>query len=152
MALICDAVPFCSPPEHFPTRRSAIWAMPARLSTSPAGSLSANKLAVYCTVSMTVRSLSSPPVCMTADTRPRAIACRGCMPKIDTWPAVGWDRPRMRSMVDVLPAPLGPRTATISPEAMLTSTSRTAWTCPKCFLTPFSSTASGGTASRTASP
>src|SRR5579859_4398265 len=60
----------CSPPEHFPTRRSAIWVIPARSSTSAAGLLCANRLAVYCTVSETVRSFSSPPVCITAETRP----------------------------------------------------------------------------------
>src|SRR5579862_4833034 len=133
----------CSPPEHFPTRRSAIWVIPARSSTSAAGLRCANRLAVYCTVSLTVRSFSSPPVCITAETRPRVTACRGCMPKTSACPDVCRDKPRMMSMVDVLPAPLGPSIATISPDAMLTSTSLTACTCPKCFLTSFSSTASG---------
>src|SRR5580704_4837985 len=65
------------------------------------------------------------------------------MPKTSACPDVGRDKPRMMSMVDVLPAPLGPSIATISPDAMLTSTSLTACTRPKFFLTSFSSTASG---------
>ena len=70
----------CSPPEHFPTRRPAIAVMPARSSTSATGLLTAKSLAVYCTVSATVRSLSRPPACMTAATRPLRTACRGAMP------------------------------------------------------------------------
>ena len=70
----------CSPPEHLPTLRPAIAVMPARSSTSPTGRLTANKLAVYWAVSATVRSLSNPPVCMTAETRPLRTACRGAMP------------------------------------------------------------------------
>jgi hypothetical protein len=88
---------------------------------------------------------------MTAETRPCAIAFLGRMPKTDTWPAVGADKPRIMSMVEVLPAPLGPSIATISPGAMLISTSLTAWTSPKFFLTPCSSTA-GGAVAPTASP
>ncbi len=65
----------CSPPEHFATTRSARAAMPASASTSATGRVSAKRLAVSSTVSRTVRSLSRPPVCMTAETRPRAIAC-----------------------------------------------------------------------------
>ena len=77
-------------------------------------------------VSATVRSFSSPPVCITAETSPRVIACLGCIPNTDTTPVLGRDRPRMMSMVDVLPAPLGPRNATISPVSMARSTPRTA--------------------------
>src|SRR5258708_9583285 len=35
------------------------------------------------------------------------MALRGCIPNTDTWPEVGCDRPRMMSIVEVLPAPLG---------------------------------------------
>jgi hypothetical protein len=48
------------------------------------------------------------------------------MPKTDTCPDVGRDKPRIMSMVDVLPAPSGPSIATISPDVMLTSISLTA--------------------------
>ena len=71
----------CSPPEHLATLRPAISVMPALSSTASTGLVSANRLAVYCTVSRTVRSLSRPPVCITAATRPRAMAWRGAMPE-----------------------------------------------------------------------
>ena len=100
--------------------------MPARCSTSAGGSVWVNRLAVYSTVSATVKSLSSPPVCMTAETSPRLMACRGCMPNTDTLPELGRDRPRIMSMEVVLPAPLGPRMATISPDSRLRSIPRTA--------------------------
>ena len=54
--------------------------MPARSSTSATGAVSANSEAVRRTVSATVRSFSSPPVCITAATMPRAIASRGAIP------------------------------------------------------------------------
>ena len=41
----------CSPPEHLPTRRSAMPVMPARSSTSSTGLACTNRLAVYCAVS-----------------------------------------------------------------------------------------------------
>ena len=112
----------CSPPEHLPTRRSAISAMPARRSAAGTSAFWANRLAVYWAVSPTVRSLSSPPVCMTAETRPRRMACCGVMPSTETSPPLGVDRPRIMSMVEVLPAPFGPRNATTSPCSMVRST------------------------------
>ena len=130
----------CSPPEHLATLRFAICAMPALSSTASTGLVSAKRLAVYCTVSRTLRSLSSPPVCMTAATRPRAMACRGAMPNTSTRPAVGWDRPSTMSIVVVLPAPFGPRKATISPGWISRSIPRTACTSPKVFVTPSSRT------------
>ena len=45
------------------------------------------------------------------------------------------------SMVVVLPAPLGPRKATISPGSSERSMPRTAWTGPKSLVTPDSWTA-----------
>ena len=88
------------------------------------------------TVSRTERSLSRPPVCMTAETSPRAMAWRGWRPRTSTEPVVGCDRPRTMSMVVVLPAPLGPRKATISPGSSERSMPRTAWTGPKSLVTP----------------
>jgi hypothetical protein len=50
------------------------------------------------------------------------------------------------SIVEVFPAPFGPRNAITSPEPMARATPRTACTEPKCLCTPRRSTASGGTA------
>src|SRR5581483_12015521 len=80
---------------------------------------------------------------MTAETRPCAIARRGAIPYTAASPASGRDRPSVMSMVEVLPAPLGPRNATISPDATVRSTPLTAWTWPKCLWTPCSSIARG---------
>ena len=126
----------CSPPEHLPTLRSASPVMPACARTSSTGWVSAKRLAVYATVSRTVRSLSRPPVCMTAETSPRAMACRGRKPSTSTVPAVGLERPSIMSMVVVLPAPLGPRKATISPCSISRSMPRTACTEPKSLVRP----------------
>src|SRR5664279_2752990 len=136
----------CSPPEHLPTLRSPIAVIPARSSTSLTGLDWLNRLAVYWAVSSTVRSLSIPPLCSTADTKPREIAWCGDIPRTETSPELGRDRPRITSIVDVLPAPFGPRKATISPDAMLKSMPSTAWTGPKLLCTPRSSTASGASA------
>jgi len=95
-----------------------------------------NRLAVYRAVSSTVRSFSRPPACITAETSPRAMAWRGCIPNTDTWPAVGRDSPRIMSMVVVLPAPFGPRNATTSPEVMFRLTPLTASTEPKLLCRP----------------
>src|SRR5262245_48694459 len=131
----------CSPPEHLATLRSAMPVMPAFSRTSSTGLVSANRLAVYSTVSRTLRSLSSPPVCITALTRPRAIACRGAIPSTLTSPVVGCERPSTMSIVVVLPAPLGPRKATISPCWSSRSMPRTACTGPKVLVTSDSETA-----------
>ena len=82
---------------------------------------------------------------MTAETRPRAIAWRGWSPSTSTVPDVGWESPSTMSMVVVLPAPLGPRKATISPGSRVRSMPRTAWTSPKSLVTSESRTA-GATA------
>jgi hypothetical protein len=70
----------CWPPEHFTTRRPAMSAMPARPNTSATGRVLLNKLAVRRSVSSTVRSLRSPPLCMTAEMRPWRTAVEGSMP------------------------------------------------------------------------
>jgi hypothetical protein len=86
-------------------------------------------------------SLSSPAVCITAATRPWAMALRGVCPKTVTEPAVGSDKPRIMSIVVVLPAPFGPRKATISPCRISRSMPRTACTDPKSFRKPVAETA-----------
>jgi hypothetical protein len=105
--------------------------IPARSSTSSTGRDSAKTDAVSRIVSRTVRSLSRPPVCITADTRPREIAAAGAIPRTSTVPLSGRPRPRIMSMVVVLPAPLGPSSATISPSSRWKSIPSTAWTAPK---------------------
>src|SRR3954468_19909280 len=69
------------------------------------------------------------------------MAWRGDRPSTSTEPVVGCDRPSTMSMVVVLPAPLGPRNATISPGSSIRSMPRTAWTGPKALVTPDSCTA-----------
>ncbi len=89
--------------------------MPARRITSSRGRVSANRLAVRARVSRTVMSLSSPPVCSTAETSPCETAPRGVSPNTRTVPPSGSERPSSMSIVVVLPAPFGPRKPKISP-------------------------------------
>src|SRR4029078_1302297 len=65
----------------------------------------------------------------------------GSRPSTRTSPVVGLDRPSTMSMVVVLPAPLGPRNATISPCWSSRSMPRTAGTSPHGLVTPESETA-----------
>ena len=69
------------------------------------------------------------------------MACRGSRPSTVALPVVGLDSPSTMSMVVVLPAPLGPRKATISPCWSSRSMPRTACTSPKALVTPESETA-----------
>ena len=116
--------------------RSPMSRMPARSSTSSTGREGLNSDAVSSTVSRTVKSLSRPPVCMTAVTRPWATALRGVPPNTSAVPASGRERPSTMSIVEVLPAPLGPRKATISPCSMARSRPSTAVTVPKRLVSP----------------
>src|SRR5205823_13378157 len=50
--------------------------------------------------------------------RPRLTASRGAVPNTDTVPASGGSRPSSMSMVVDLPAPLGPSSVTVSPDAI----------------------------------
>ena len=72
----------------------------------------------------------SPPVWSMAPTAPASTAAWGSMPNRVTRPASGGSRPSIMSIVVVLPAPFGPRRATVSPGAMRRSTPRTARTGP----------------------
>ena len=54
----------------------------------------------------------------------------GSVPSTRTAPDVGARKPSSISMVVVLPAPLGPSTATISPASTVNDTPRTASTSP----------------------
>jgi len=61
---------------------------------------------------------------------PAATACAGDIPNSVTLPESGGVRPSTMSMVVVLPAPLGPSSATVSPGAIARSSERTARTWP----------------------
>ena len=82
------------------------------------------------TSSRTLRYSMSAPVCSMPPTTPAATASAGDIPKSETWPESGRVRPSTMSIVVVLPAPFGPRSATVSPGAMVRSMARTAWTAP----------------------
>ena len=71
-----------------------------------------------------------PPVCSMPPTAPAATAWAGDFPNSVTVPESGRVRPSTISIVVVLPAPFGPRMATVSPGAMARSTERTARTLP----------------------
>src|SRR6478736_5695449 len=64
------------------------------------------------------------------------MAWRGWRPRTSTAPLVGRESPSTMSMVVVLPAPFGPRKATISPGWISRSMPRTACTSPKSLVTP----------------
>ena len=101
---------------------------PARSITTSTRSGRPCRAAIARTVSRTVKSGSSPPVCITAETRPSMTARCGLAPYTSTVPPVGDVSPRNMSTVVVLPAPLGPRNATISPDPMVRSIPSTAVT------------------------
>ena len=80
--------------------------------------------------SRTVRWSIREPVCSIPPTAPAATARAGDMPNSETRPESGRVRPSTMSMVVDLPAPFGPRSATVSPGAIIRSTERTARTVP----------------------
>ena len=82
------------------------------------------------TSSRTLRCSSSDPVCSMPPTQPARTAAAGGRPNTETVPASGRVRPRIMSIVVVLPAPFGPSSATVSPGAMVRSIDRTARTWP----------------------
>ena len=74
---------------------------------------------------------------MTAETSPRATAWRGAQPEhLDLAAASGADSPSIMSMVVVLPAPFGPRKATISPWRELEVDAPDGLDAPKVLVTP----------------
>ena len=72
--------------------------------------------------SRTLRSWIRPPVCSIAPTSPSATASLAVFPNNDTDPASGVVKPSSMSIVVDFPAPFGPRSATVSPGAIETST------------------------------
>lgn len=124
----------CWPPEHLPTYRSANSPAPARSNASSALKESRWKLAISSTVSRTFKLGSRPPDCIIAETRPSTTALRGVVPHTSMFPESVLLRPKMRSMVEVLPAPLGPKRATTSPRSIEKLRSFTAQTSPNDFV------------------
>src|SRR6185437_16050202 len=91
--------------------------------------------------SRTDRSRMSEPVWSIAPIAPCAMAPVGLRPKTLTLPLSGGSRPSSMSIVVDLPAPFGPRSATVSPARISTSMPRTACTGPpgeaKDFVSPW---------------
>lgn len=72
----------------------------------------------------------SEPVCSMPPTCPAAMARAGGIPNSAMLPESGLVRPSTMSSVVVLPAPFGPRMATVSPRGMLRSIESTASSPP----------------------
>ena len=90
--------------------------MPARSSTSATGRVCANSAAVSSTVSRDGEVLEQAAgLHHRGDQAVGDGAARRACRRPRRCRASGWDRPSIMSMVEVLPAPLGPRKATISP-------------------------------------
>ena len=116
------------PPDSFWVSWPAIPAIPVSSRTSSTSSGFGNSAAIICTSSRTVRSRRREPVCSIAPTRPPSTTADGSWPKTDTVPASGPASPRIASIVVDLPAPFGPRSATVSRGAIETSIPHTAGT------------------------
>lgn len=108
---------------------------------SPTGRGCGKVADIICRVSRTVSSGRRPPVCNTAPISEPCTAARGVRLRTEMLPVVGVVRPRMRSKRVVLPAPLVPKSPTISPWEILNETSLSARTgseplVVKVLLTP----------------
>ena len=86
-----------------------------------------------------MRSRIRAPVWSIAPTSPASTAARGVDPNTDTVPPSGSSSPSSMSIVVDLPAPFGPRSATVSPRPIAKSIPRTARTSPNDFASPLSS-------------
>ena len=106
------------PPDSRWVRCRAKPVAPVSSSTSSTGNGFGYSAAIMPTSSRTDRSRISEPTCSMAPIRPRLTASRGAVPNTDTVPASGGSRPSSMSMVVDLPAPLGPSSVTVSPDAI----------------------------------
>jgi len=81
---------------------------------------------------MTVSSVSSVSCCGTTPNRARILApcSSGSAPRTDSWPPERGDTAPIMRIVDVLPAPFGPRKPKASPGATSKSTASTAVKVP----------------------
>ena len=95
-------------------------------------------------VSPTVKSSRRPPSWKMTPTRPAWTARSGEVPRSSIVPASGWVSPRTMSRVVDLPAPLGPRKATTSPDRMVRSRPLTATRLPNVLRRPRESIAGAG--------
>src|ERR1700722_17563041 len=123
------------PPDSLSTRWSANLSIPACFSVASTGSGRGCRLATRLTSSRTVTSGISPPDCSIAPTRPDLIAWYGSLPNIRIRPEVGFFSARSMSREVDLPAPFGPRRATVSPGRRSRLSPSTAFRPPYCLLT-----------------
>ena len=103
------------PPDSRSTRWLAMESMPAWRSVVLTGTGRGCRPATSVTSSRTVTSGISPPDCSMAPTWPVLTAWYGSVPNILIFPDVGLRRARSMSREVDLPAPFGPRRATVSP-------------------------------------
>ena len=103
------------PPDSRSTRWSANFSMPARWSVVSIGSGFGCSFVTSVTSSRTVTSGIRPPDWSMAPTRPDFTAWYGSEPNIWIFPLVGLRSARSMSSEVDLPAPFGPRSATVSP-------------------------------------
>src|SRR5579875_1900594 len=82
-----------------------------------------------------------PASCIIAPTRPHATAAAGAKPPRRTPPQSGLSRPNSIPTVVLLPAPFGPRRATVSPTSMSSCSPATATVLPKVLVTASTDTA-----------
>ncbi len=88
--------------------------------------------------SATVSSVSSMSSCGTTPSRRRIAgpSVAGSRPRTRRWPAVGGDTAPIMRMVELLPAPLGPRNPNASPLPTRTSIPSTAVNAPNRLTSP----------------
>jgi hypothetical protein len=110
----------CSPPEHLPTRRSAMALIPARSKTSATGRVraQAGREESGFTDGEVLEQLTRLHDRRHAS---KADGWAGIHPEDGDVASCCWRNPKMMSTVVVWPAPLGPRNATISPGLMVRS-------------------------------
>ena len=118
------------PPDSRSTRWSATDSMPARRSVVLTGTGLGCRPAISVTSSRTVTSGMSPPDWSMAPTWPDLTAWYGSLPNIRIFPAVGLRRASSMSSEVDLPAPFGPRSATVSPRRSSRLSPSTAFRLP----------------------
>jgi hypothetical protein len=118
----------CSPPESKPPRRRSSGSSSGKCRNAPSMPPRPSfRLSRVDKSEITDRSSGM------YDRPPRARRCSGAergWPRQNTWPAIGESRPTAARRVVVLPAPLGPKSATTSPGQTFSDTSRMAERSP----------------------
>ena len=130
-----------SPPDRVSARRFTRSVRPARSRIAARGDGLGYRPRARSTSSPTRAPGGRPADWSIAPTRPERTASRGSRPSVRARPEDGSSRPSMMPMAVVLPAPLGPSRATVSPLAMPSATSSRARVSPNRRLTPSNATA-----------